>query len=63
MIAWGIVMLRFSVKVTACASSKESATECFEVARGPMAGTMVLAKRRGVVQLDVVVLEDAWAKG
>ncbi len=28
-----------------------------------MAGTMVLAKRAGVVQLGFVVLEDAFAKG
>ena len=56
-------MLRLSVKKTVCASSKASATECFEVARGPMAGTMVLAKWAGVVQLGFVVLEDACAKG
>ena len=56
-------MLRLSVKKTVCASSKERATECFEVARGPMAGTMVLAKLAGVVQLGLVVLEDACANG
>ena len=51
------------MKKTVCASSKESATECFEVARGPMAGTTVLAKLVGVVQLAFVVLEAACAKG
>lgn len=56
-------MLRLSVKKTVCASSKEGATECFEVARGPVAGTIVLAKRAGVVQLGTVVLVDACAKG
>ena len=57
-----MVVLRLSVKKTVCASSKESTTECFEVASGPMAGTMVLAKLAGVVQLGFVVLENACAK-
>ena len=56
-------MLGLSEKKTVCASSKASATECFEVARGPVAGTMVLANRAGVLQLGIVMLEAAWAKG
>lgn len=63
MTAWGMVVLGLSLKKTVCASSKASATECFDVARGPMAGTMVLAKPAGVVQLGFVVLENACAKG
>ena len=61
--AWGMVALRLSVKKTVCASSKEGATECFEVASGPVAGTIVLAKVTGVLQVGVVMLEDACAKG
>lgn len=45
------------------AVSKASATECLEVARGPMAGTTELAKSAGVVQLGFVALDDACAKG
>lgn len=56
-------MFRLSVKKTVCASSNESATECLEVARGPMAGTMVLAKLAGVVQLVLNVWDNACAKG
>ena len=55
-------MLRFWVKRTVWASSMESAIVCFVGASGRLGGTMVLAKWGGVVQLDAVVLEDAWAK-
>ena len=37
-------MLELSVKKTACAILKGRATECFDVVRRLMAGTMVLAK-------------------
>ena len=63
MTAWGMVMLRLAVKRTVFASSKERAIECLEVARGPIAGTTVLAKAAGVTQLGVVLLEEACAKG
>ena len=63
MTACGMVVLGLSVKKTVCASSKGGATQCFEVARGPAAGTMVLARPKGAVQVAFVVLEDACARG